>query len=82
MTIQTKAVEYSQEDTTFEGYFAWNDAASAPSPCVLVSHAWGGAGEFEQAALDAVSSYRYEPYVLDGQAYERLLAVRVRFALQ
>ncbi len=39
-------------------------------------------GEFEQAALDAVSSYRYEPFVLDGVGYERLLSVRIRFAIQ
>jgi protein TonB len=39
-------------------------------------------GAFEQAALDAVSSYRYEPFVLDDQGYERLLSVRIRFALQ
>ncbi|MGI9259017.1 MAG: TonB family protein [Gammaproteobacteria bacterium] len=39
-------------------------------------------GEFEQAAIDAVSSYRYEPFVLDGLGYERLLSLRIRFAIQ
>jgi TonB family protein len=40
------------------------------------------AGRFEQAAIEAVSMYRYEPFTLDGQVYERRLRVRMRFALQ
>ncbi len=40
------------------------------------------AGVFEQAALDAVSSYRYEPFVYEGVGFERLLSMRIRFAIQ
>jgi len=65
MTIQTKVVEYSQEDTTFEGYFAWNDAAVDPAPCVLVSHAWGGTGEFEQARARDLAGLGYTAFCLD-----------------
>jgi len=65
MTIQTKAVEYSQDDTTFEGYFAWNDAATGPQPCVLVSHAWGGLGEFEQARARDLAELGYAAFCLD-----------------
>jgi TonB family protein len=39
-------------------------------------------GVFEQAAIDAVSTHRYEPFALDGRSYERLLSLRVRFTLQ
>ena len=39
-------------------------------------------GEFEQAAIAAVSTYRYEPFEFDGRVYERRLGLRVRFAIQ
>jgi TonB family protein len=39
-------------------------------------------GVFEQAAIQFVSSYQYEPFVLDQRAYERILGLRVRFALE
>jgi TonB family protein len=37
---------------------------------------------FDQAALAAVSLYRYEPFELDGRAYERLGRLRIRFDLR
>jgi protein TonB len=39
-------------------------------------------GTFEQAALAAVSLYRYEPFERDGRAYERLARLRIRFDLR
>ena len=39
-------------------------------------------GRFDQAALEAVSAYRYAPFELDGTVYERLARLRIRFALQ
>jgi protein TonB len=39
-------------------------------------------GRFERAAIDAVSQYRYEPFVRDGETYERLVRLRIRFTLQ
>jgi TonB family protein len=37
---------------------------------------------FDQAALAAVSLYRYEPFELGGRAYERLGRLRIRFDLR
>ena len=65
MTIQTTAVDYNQDDTTFEGYFAWDDAAAEPYPCVLVAHAWGGQGEFEQARARALAELGYAAFCID-----------------
>ena len=65
MTIQTKALDYSQDGTSFEGYFAWNDAAAEPYPCVLVSHAWGGLGEFEQERARDLAELGYAAFCLD-----------------
>ena len=39
-------------------------------------------GRFEEAALAAVSKYRYEPFVRDGETYERRVRLRLRFNLQ
>jgi TonB family protein len=40
------------------------------------------AGEFESAAVAAVSSYVYEPFEQGGRTYARRVSLRVRFALQ
>ena len=39
-------------------------------------------GRFEEAALNAVSKYRYEPFARDGQVYERRVRLRLRFNLK
>jgi protein TonB len=39
-------------------------------------------GEFENAALRAVSAYVYEPFERDGRRYERRVSLRVRFTLE
>ena len=39
-------------------------------------------GRFEPEAIASVSTYRYEPFELDGRVYERRLSLRVRFALE
>lgn len=39
-------------------------------------------GRFEQAAIAAVESYRYLPFVRDGVAYERRIRLRIRFSLE
>ena len=39
-------------------------------------------GRFEQAALAAVSLYRYEPFERDGRVYERRTRLRIRFNLR
>lgn len=39
------------------------------------------AGVFSRAAIEAVERYRYAPFVRDGVTYERLVRVRVVFAL-
>jgi protein TonB len=40
------------------------------------------AGWFEDAALESISRYRFEPFEQDGRRYERLVSARVRFGLQ
>ncbi len=65
MSIQTRIVDYSQDGTTYEGYLAWDDAAAGPRPVVLVSHAWGGAGDFEHARARDLAKLGYTGFSLD-----------------
>ena len=65
MTIQNRTVDYIQDGTTFEGYMAWDDAATGPRPVVLVSHAWGGAGDFEHARARDLAELGYVGFSLD-----------------
>jgi periplasmic protein TonB len=40
------------------------------------------AGRFDRPALEALATYRYEPFVLDGHTYARRVWLRMRFSLQ
>jgi len=65
MSIQTRTIDYSQDGETFEGFLAWDDSVSGPRPGVVVSHAWGGAGEFEQDRARDLAKLGYAGFALD-----------------
>jgi dienelactone hydrolase len=65
VTIQTRTIEYTQDGDTFEGFLAWDDSASGPQPGVVISHAWGGAGEFEQERAKDLAQQGYVGFALD-----------------
>jgi len=65
VTIQTKTTEYQQDGNTFEGVLAWDDSAPGSRPGVVVSHAWGGAGEFEQDRARDLAKLGYVGFSLD-----------------
>lgn len=65
MGIATRTIEYSDGDTTLEAYMAWDDLSHDPRPGVLVSHAWGGRGEHEQAAAERLAELGYVGFALD-----------------
>jgi dienelactone hydrolase len=65
MAIQSKSVEYQIDGETFEGYLAWNDQHRGPQPGVLVSHAWGGAGEFEFEKARCLAQLGYAGFCVD-----------------
>ena len=39
-------------------------------------------GRFDRAALEALTTYRYDPFVLNGHTYARRVWLRMRFNLQ
>ena len=65
MTIQHELVEYTHDGDTLEAYISWDDATSGPRPCVLISHAWGGRGEFEMSKANDIAAAGYVGFALD-----------------
>jgi len=65
VTIQTKTIDYSQDGETFEGLLAWDDSKSGPRPGIVISHAWGGAGGFEQDRARDLAQLGYAGFCLD-----------------
>jgi len=44
---------------------AWDDSAHDPRPGVLVSHAWGGRGEYEEHRAELLAELGYVGFALD-----------------
>ena len=65
MSLQYRVVEYSDGATALEGRLAWDDDFEGPRPGVLVSHAWGGRGDFEDGKADALAALGYAALALD-----------------
>lgn len=65
MSLQHRIVEYTDGDTVLEGRLAWDDSMAGPRPGVLVSHAWGGRGDFEDGKADALAGLGYAALALD-----------------
>ncbi|HEY5622940.1 MAG TPA: dienelactone hydrolase family protein [Gammaproteobacteria bacterium] len=65
MTIQTQAIEYDLDGTTFEGTLSWDDANAGPLPGVLIAHAWGGSGDFERGRAEALAELGYAGFAAD-----------------
>ncbi len=65
MTVQTRTIDYSDGDTVLEGLVAWNDTTAGERPGVLVSHAWGGRGDFEDGKAVKLAELGYTALALD-----------------
>lgn len=58
-------VEYAHDGVVLEGFLAWDDAQAGPRPGVLVSHAWGGRGDFECDKARQLAALGYAGFALD-----------------
>lgn len=63
--IKNRSVEYHHNGVTLEGLLAYDDAIAGPRPGILVSHAWGGRGEFECDKARALAQLGYTGFALD-----------------
>ena len=63
--IQTRLIEYTHNGILLEGMLAYDNSSKGPRPGVLVSHAWGGRGEFECNKARALAELGYAGFALD-----------------
>jgi len=65
MSVTTRNIDYSHNETTLEGVLAIDDAQSDPRPAVLVSHAWTGRTDFEIGIAKKLAELGYAGFALD-----------------
>lgn len=65
MNITTKPVEYMDGKTKCIGYLAWDESYADPKPCVMVSPAWAGLGEFAQDKAIQMAAQGYVGFAID-----------------
>ena len=63
--IRERPVQYEHNGTTLEGMLAFDDAWQTPMPGVMISHAWGGRGEFECRKAGTLAELGYCRFALD-----------------
>jgi dienelactone hydrolase len=63
--IKVRPLEYRHGSVVLEGALAWDDAWQAPMPGVMISHAWGGQGEFETEKARRLAEAGYAGFALD-----------------
>ena len=65
MTIRTRLIELSADDSNYQGFLAWDDSSSAPRPGILVSHTIRGRTDFEDQKAIALAELGYVALSLD-----------------
>jgi dienelactone hydrolase len=63
--IRDRLIEYDHQGVKLEGMLAYDDTWQAPRPAVLISHAWGGRGEFECEKARNLVELGYAGFALD-----------------
>ena len=63
--IKERYIEYNHNGVILEGLLAYDDSIKGSRPGVLVSHAWGGRGEFECDKARALAQLGYAGFALD-----------------
>jgi dienelactone hydrolase len=61
----TETLEYAHGETTCEGGVCYDKTATTRRPCVIVLHAWHGAGEHETAKAKQLAELGYVGFVAD-----------------
>jgi dienelactone hydrolase len=64
--ITTLAVDYSDGETTFEGYLATPAGLTAPRPGVLVGHDWAGLHDGVKQIADRLAAQGHPAFALDA----------------
>ncbi len=65
MSIISNTVDYLDQDTVLEGFFAYDEAIEGRRPVVLICHAWGGRDEFVENKAIKLAEMGYLAFALD-----------------
>ncbi|MCK5666796.1 MAG: dienelactone hydrolase family protein [Thiotrichaceae bacterium] len=65
MALISNTVNYLDDDTLLEAFFAYDDAYEGRRPAVLISHAWGGRDEFVNNKAKKLAELGYVAFSLD-----------------
>ncbi len=63
--VTERLIEYEHDGTLLEGFLAWDESRGTPAPAVMISHAWGGRGEFECDKARKLAELGYVGFALD-----------------
>jgi len=63
--IKTREIEYTQGETTLQGYLAWNDSLPGKRPGVLVVHEWWGHNAHARRQAERLARAGYVSFALD-----------------
>jgi dienelactone hydrolase len=63
--IHTETVEYKQDDTTLEGFLAYDDSISGKRPGILVVHQWFGLTDYEKRRAAMLAQLGYVAFCAD-----------------
>jgi dienelactone hydrolase len=63
--VRTKVVEYTQGNTTLEGFLAWDDSVQGKRPGVLIVHEWTGLGKYVKSRAEKLAKLGYVAFCAD-----------------
>ena len=63
--IQTRTIEYKQDDTVLEGYLAYDDSIKEKRPGILVIHEWTGIGPYVEGRARQLAGLGYVAFAAD-----------------
>lgn len=63
--VKTEVIEYKEGKTPLEGFMAFDDAAKAPRPAVLIVHQWMGLTDNEKMRAQMLAEKGYVAFAVD-----------------
>lgn len=63
--LKTKIVDYQENTTTLEGYYAYDEKTVGKRPAVIVAHDWTGKNDFARNKAEKLAELGYVGFALD-----------------
>jgi dienelactone hydrolase len=63
--IKEQTIQYESDGSIFEGVIVFDDTNNNKRPAVLISHAWGGQGEFDVMKARSLAELGYIGFAID-----------------